>query len=241
MEADSTQPTDIIRYDSRSVPPEPRAIDAIRAWTIATVGTVPLAGFALQTAFEQCWQSPIERRRDEWTQQLAERVAHLERHGVPLATLLEDRAFVDTVVQATHVAAKHTHAEKRAALLNAITNSAMPAPPEESKRAMFLRYIDEFTVWHLRILGVLARAAQAGTYTHTREPPLRAAFPDLPDYYKHLVRDLATAGLVPEREMDGTQILTRQGRRTTRMAEPIALDFLEFISPPAWSAAGGRH
>ncbi|MCH7792485.1 MAG: hypothetical protein IID31_09430 [Planctomycetes bacterium] len=116
----------------------------------AALGSIPLAGAAASELFAFVITSPLERRRDEWMHAVAERLGALEdRRAESLTYLQYDESFLDTVLQASQIALRTHHKEKRHALLNAITNAAMPHAPDESERQMFLGMIDAFTVWHL--------------------------------------------------------------------------------------------
>jgi hypothetical protein len=60
------------------------------------------------------------------------------------------------VMQASKAAVQTSENEKRAAFRNAVLNSALPNPPDESKRQIFLMLLGQITVWHIRILSMLA-------------------------------------------------------------------------------------
>jgi hypothetical protein len=85
-------------------------------------------------------------------------------------SLQENEAFVSTVTKATHVVLTTHDEEKRAALRNAIVNSALGHEPDESMRQMFLRYIDELTPWHLKILQLM-QDARGWFQKQSRQPP----------------------------------------------------------------------
>jgi hypothetical protein len=85
-----------------------------------------------------------------------ERVVKLERESrLRIDDLRENEEFVSTVVQACHIAARSHQREKADALRNAVLNAAIGAAPEDSKREMFLEFVDTFTVWHLKVLAFL--------------------------------------------------------------------------------------
>ncbi len=66
--------------------------------------------------------------------------------------LVENEAFVSTTVQASYAAIRAHQAEKLAALRNAVLNSALPTAPNDSLQQIFIKWVDELTVEHLRFL-----------------------------------------------------------------------------------------
>ena len=60
---------------------------------------------------------PLERRRDEWIQGIAEGLTRLEANkGVRVEDLKENPVFLDTLLQATHAVLRTHQTEKREAL-----------------------------------------------------------------------------------------------------------------------------
>src|SRR2546422_762130 len=74
-------------------------------------------------------------------------------------------------MKASQVALRNHQADKRQALKNAILNAALPNPPDDARQQMFLTWVDQFTVWHLRVLSLM------------RDPPalFAAQRRDIPD------------------------------------------------------------
>jgi hypothetical protein len=72
--------------------------------------------------------------------------------NITLEQLLSNEQFLDTLLQATQAAIRTHVAEKREALRNATVNAALPASPDEALQSMFISLVDQFTVWHLRLL-----------------------------------------------------------------------------------------
>lgn len=97
----------------------------------------------------------IEKRRNEWLNELEQGLANLQQQtGISLEDLVGSDSFTDTVLQATQLALKTRSKEKREALRNAITNSVLPNAPDDILQHMFLTFIDEFTPWHLLVLRI---------------------------------------------------------------------------------------
>jgi len=72
--------------------------------------------------------------------------------GINIEQLQSNDEFIDTLLQATQIAFRNSREEKLKALRNAVINTALPQPLDQTLRQMFLSRIDIFTVWHLRLL-----------------------------------------------------------------------------------------
>jgi hypothetical protein len=97
------------------------------------------------------------RRLQAWLTQLAEAVEDLtnQAEGLDIETLGKNEDFLDAVATATR-AAERTHQDSKIeALRNAVLNAALPTAPDTDTQMMFLRWVDEFTGSHLRLLTVL--------------------------------------------------------------------------------------
>lgn len=137
--------------------PSESAGDHLHRATRAALASIPFAGGAAVELFNLILAPPIQRRRDEWLNALAERLGKLEQDGrVIIAELRDNDEFVSTVMQASQLAVRNHRQEKIDALRNAVLNTALEQAPEDSKRELFLRWIDELGVWHLRLLALLA-------------------------------------------------------------------------------------
>jgi len=223
-------------------PPKPCTGDATHAVVRAGLGSIPLVGAAATELFNWLFKPPMERRRDEWMREVGECLMTLEgKHGVDLTRLRDDDSFFDVVMQATHVALRNSHAEKREALRNAILNTALPQAPEGSQRQMFLNYVDVFTVWHLRLLHLFDDPPKwfrenakpwPNQYMGSRTAVLDAAYLELRDQrdlYDQVWRDLHARGLVGTDSLHGmvSEVGLGQGLTTTS-----GKTFLAFISEP---------
>jgi hypothetical protein len=115
---------------------------------------------------------PIEKRLHEWRADIGGRLKKLEDAGyVTLESLQANEAFVSTSVRASQIALTTNDDAKREALRNAILNSALNEEPDESRRQMFLRFIDELTPWHIRILQLM-QDARVWFVKQNRRPPV---------------------------------------------------------------------
>lgn len=228
---------------SPSLAPEPDRLDKLLGLLTAAVGEAPGGGILT----ELCglfMRTPYERRMDEWRQEVGAALYRLEtEHEVDVEALQNDDAFIDTVMQASHIAMRNSQAEKREALRNAILNSALPHAPDESRRQMFLHLIDTFTVWHLRLLHLFddppawfrRRDGRTPDYgmTASISTALVDAYPELrdrQDFYEQVWRELHGAGLVNTNALQTT--MSGNGALAKRTTD-AGHRFLAFISEPA--------
>jgi len=223
-------------------PPTPSAGDAAHAVAKAGLGAIPYAGAAASELLSAIVTPPLERRRNEWMNEIGEALRKLESQmGVVLESLQEKEEFIDVAIEATQIAIKTSNQQKREALKNAILNSALPNPPEESLQKMFLSFIDTLTVWHLRLLDLFNDPPayiqkhnlqfsniSAGAMRHLVEK----AFAELQgrrDLYDLIWKDLYSRALV---NTDGLNtMMTRSGilaKRTTKIGKL----FLDYIKNP---------
>ncbi len=151
-------------------------------------------------------------------------------------------AFIDTVMQASQVAAQTANQEKREALRNAVLNAAMPNPPDESKRQIFVNLVETLTPWHLRIL-VLFDNPPMWFQKHGKQIPqwsiagslsqiLVAAYPDLQnnrEFYDILGRDLFQRGLFT---IEGFHSMMSGQGALAKRTTGFAVEFIGFISNP---------
>jgi len=183
--------------------------DAAREVGRAIVSAIPVAGGPLQVLFETVFSAPLEKRKQEWLERLADVVNELERRidGFTPAKLAENQTFITVALQATQVALRNHQEEKLSALRNAVLNSALPNPPEEDQQLIFLRLVDQLTSWHLRVLALFDNPTRwmerhgvvnPGWGVGGVSTVLQHCFPELRgkrEFYDQITRDLQTDGL----------------------------------------------
>jgi hypothetical protein len=100
---------------------------------------------------------PIVKLRNEWMEEIAERLQKLAAEkSITLEDLKDNPAFLDAVLHATRAALRSHQQEKRDALRNAVLNSALPTSPDSATQQMFVSFVDRFTEWHIRILELFS-------------------------------------------------------------------------------------
>ena len=155
----------------------------------AGLGSIPILGSAATELFGLVVTPPLDKRRQEWMNEVAEKLKALEENNkIDFGTLSQNDQFIDTIVQATSIAVKTSEQEKIVALKNTVINTALNESPDKTKSQIFLNLVDTFTVWHIKILNFFDNPkqwfAQAG-----QTPPnlmmgsmfsvLKTAFPSL--------------------------------------------------------------
>lgn len=122
-----------------------------------------------------------------------------------------------------------------------ILNAALPHAPEESLQQIFINLIDEFTVWHLRILKLFQdpqkweqqrRHDLHSMFAGSLSQILHKAYPELTDkrgLYDQIWKDLFTRGLVNTNSLHIT--MTGAGLMASRTTD-LGNQFLKFIEAP---------
>ena len=216
--------------------------DAGHAIARAGLSALPLVGGPAVELFQNLVTPPLDKRRVEWMQEIGERLHKLETEGrIRIDDLREDPVFIDTVMMASQAALRTSQAEKKAALRNAILNSALPNAPEVSRRQMFVDLIESLTEWHLRLLKVFQDPA--AWFKSNPATPFNVSFGGLStvvehavpglrgkrEFYDQLWRELHANGLVNTDGLHTT--MTGDGlmaKRTTAHGDA----FIKFISDP---------
>lgn len=223
-------------------PPLPSLGDAAHAIARAGLSFIPVVGGPAVELLNTIVMPPLQRRREKWMRDVGEALQRLEAHGkVRLDGLSTNDDFVDTAVRATMTALRTSQEEKRAALRNAVLNAALPTAPDQAVQEMFVRWVEELTVWHLRILKLFQdpRAwaerkdiQYSGSMSTSLAQILETGLPQLRgrrEFYDQVWNELHQRGLVNTSKLQG--MMTAEGaleRRTTEIGDA----FLRFISEP---------
>ncbi len=214
-------------------PPKASVGDVAHASTKAILSALPYIGGPAAELFQLVLQPPLEKRRAEWMERIAEGLETLEKDGLKVQDLKDNPQFISAVMQAYQIAL-HTHQEdKLRALRNAVLNVASGNAPEDALQGLFLSYVDFFTAWHIRILKVFqAPPGPAGMSLGGLSNVLESAIPEMRgqrDLYDSLWRDLYIRGLTNTENlhmtMSGSGLVEK---RTTGLGDK----FLAFISEP---------
>jgi hypothetical protein len=224
--------------------------DLAHAGARAILGAIPYAGQAAIEFLNVIMLPPLERRRAAWYEEIGRRLRELDEKGViTYEDLADNEPFISTVMQATQAAMRNHQEEKLETLRNAVLNAALPCPPDESMQQMYLTWVEDLTVWHLRLMCLLS-APRDWFQRNNVKPPvfyqtssvakvIEHAFPDLASnrpLTEHLMRDLHSRGLLNVREMN--LAMSADGAMHGH-ATPIGGSFFRFISTPKDLPSGG--
>ena len=223
--------------------PEATLKDRLHTLAKAGIASIPVVGAAASELFTVILAPPLEKRRVEWMNDLAERLKEAEERGeLNLEDLQDNETFITTVMQASQTAIRNHQSEKREALRNAVLNAALPNPPEESLQQQFINQIDTFTVWHIRLLDLFKEPSawferqgvksSALPSLGNLEQLITTAWPELQDqndFLNVVVQELEAKGLFQSSGLrTGMSPRGVYGKRTTKMGD----SFLEFITAP---------
>lgn len=214
-------------------PPKPTTGDVAHALTKAGLSMIPVVGGPAVEIFQHLVQPPLERRRNEWMEQVGEKLLSLEQSGLNLADLQSNDQFITAVMQASTAAFRTHKAEKLDALRNAVINIATGHGPEETIQHLFLSFVDEFSEMHLRMLAFAnsprpPAGLGAGGLDHVLEyniPTLRGQRA----LFDQLWKDLYLRGLINSESLH--VMMTGSGLGQSRTTE-LGKAFLSFISEP---------
>jgi hypothetical protein len=222
--------------------PDQGAGDAAHAVTKALVGMVPVAGSALTVLLETVLAPPLERRREKWFRMLGAAVEQLQQtvDGLTTEALSENDVFITVVAQATQVALRTHQDEKLNALKAAVLNSGLPNPPADDLQLMYVRFIDELSPWHIRLLDLFSGPEQWMQRNGVNNPGwamggpstvIEHCFPALKnerEFYEQIVRDLQSRGLIHQGQFLNTT-MTDRGMVQARTSG-LANAFLAFVA-----------
>jgi hypothetical protein len=225
------------KYD----PPQSSTGDNVHTLVRAGVGSLPLIGAAATELFQKLIVPPLEKRRQEWMEEVAQGLRDLEeKQKCVIDDLASNDVFIDTMMAASQAAIRNSQQEKREALKNAVLNAALPSPPDESRQQIFVGFVETLTVWHLRILRLFAdpvrwfqeQGKQPPQYPNGLSDLLTTAYPELQKergLYDQIGKDLFNRGLLGT---DGFHTMMTGSGVFARRATELGEQFLKFITKP---------
>jgi hypothetical protein len=194
---------------SNSETPKPTKDDAAYIALKVAIGSIPYVGAALAEVFAATIPSPVSKRTAEWWEDVAKRVAALEKSGINMKNLASDPAFISLVERASKMATQSAQQEKLDALKNAIVNAAAGIDIKADERKIFLNLVDELTPSHLLMLEFLSDPGPYGKAHGVKYEShmlggspaalLEEAFPEWKgkrEVYDLILQDINTKGLV---------------------------------------------
>ncbi len=223
-------------FDSdHRIPKDPGAADSAHRIIRTALSAIPILGSSSAEIFNHLIIPPLLARRDEFIDDLAERLRAVEdRRPLTAEQFAKDSVFLDAVATAATIAVRTSQPAKREALLNAITNSAMSTELSSVQQQVFFALIDRYTELHLQLLDMFDDPDKwhSKDGRHLDKSKARAfvwsVFPDLGSELASSVwAELKRDGLVTTPEIDNGP----EGgvvRRTT----PYGRAFLMYVKNP---------
>lgn len=223
-------------------PEDKRAEDYINRGLRVAISAVPVLGGPLLELFTFAVAEPAQERRDDFLKSIFQRVMDLEKkhEAFKPENLRANEAFQATCIQVVQVGLRTADSKKRDALRNAALNSAIMVDLEETRRQMFMNFLDRITPMHVALLKFFDKptanpnvakrlenlmAGGLATVVEVAIPQLKEAdrFADI------LVGDLEQMSLLHGAGLRVT--MTAQGMAAQRTT-PLGRRFLAFISDP---------
>lgn len=197
---------------------------------------IPVAGAPAVELLNAIVTPSLQKRRDDWFKAIGERIKKLEENSlINIDELSTNEEFVDFAIKTTELAIKTSKELKKEALRNALINSITQHSIDESKKYIFLDYIDSFTEWHIKLLKLLDEAPK---YKHLVENVMAGGLSILIEgvyeelkgqksFYSLIFKELYTKGLINTSEPSGT--MTSSGI-VERRSSSFGQEFIRFIS-----------
>lgn len=206
------------------------------------LGSIPIVGALASEILGLIITPPLEKRRQKWMTEVGDKLKQLEdQDKIDLTTLASNEQFIDAVLIATSLAIKTCEDEKIKAFQNAILNTALGESPDKTKVQIFLTLLDNFTIWHIKILHFINNPKKWFADANI-EPPrmlmgslssvLKRAFPELQgqtELTDVIWRDLHDSGL--HRTSDLKTSMSSDALLANR-ASDLGKEFLKFITEP---------
>jgi hypothetical protein len=222
----------------KSAPKEGKA-EIVLKIAEAGIAAIPVIGGPLAVLSEFLGE-PYNRRKQRWLEELAGAVSELQERSAELSKPLEENdQFLTAVLHASQIAMRAHQEEKLLALRNSVRNSALKSAPNDDRQLMFLRFVDDFTVSHIRVLSMFdnpgaAVAASKRAFGVGAGGLSLLIFHCVPElngqgqFCEQVCRDLENRGLIAQ----GSKLnvmMTTQGMLTARTTD-FGKEFLKFVS-----------
>jgi hypothetical protein len=218
--------------------PEPTAADVAQGTARAALAAIPFVGGSITEVLSLVLAPAVARRRDTWLKELADGLEEAERKigGFTVENLVEDEAFVSSVIQATRIAIGTHQEKKREYLRNALINIALGKTTDELLQQMFLNAVEAFSAAHVQALNVIWRGFSGANSWATNNVPLGSrtygtaieiTVPDLkskPHLVSYILTDLRNHGFS---NLGGPEAPFPQGMPAT--ITNAGIEFLRFV------------
>jgi hypothetical protein len=148
--------------DNIDNPPKRTRGDVASSLVKAGLDLVPFVGGTAAELFGLVIAPHLEKRRNQWLEELASRLKQLEEKDrtFKIEDLGKNEVFVSAVLQASQIALRTHESEKLDALRNALLHIAITKPLKEDFQIFYLSLVDAFTVTHIEILRVFNKSGE---------------------------------------------------------------------------------
>ena len=223
----------------------PDAGDVTLGLIRAAASSVPVLGPAAVELLGLVIVPPLEAKRNEWLNQLADDLDRLSERvdGFEIRALAGHDEFISAVALGVGAVSRTSQPDKRDLLRHAVLNAALGRVPAFDMLTVFMAYVEYLSPLHVQLLAVFHDPAKAledagsqlASSLHIGGSPVQIVAEVLPDLGRNrdvcdfLWRDLYERRLVNLDSLHG--MMSAQGvlaRRTTDLGE----QFLEFLSEP---------
>lgn len=231
--------------DAAQRPPrESTSRTVVAKTTEAAVSIIPIVGGPLAVVVATLFGYSFEKRLGEWREQVMEQIQRLtDERGIAIADLADNDEFLDALATATRTAETTSSSEKRTYLATALFNIGAGTELATDKQAIYLRYVEELTPSHMKVLALLNDPPAFLAAREIPWPPavafvggsfrsiVEVALPDLSadgPLLDTVVDDLQSYGLaeIPSLNSMMSESGLRTGRGTRKGSE-----FIAFITP----------
>ncbi|MBE1426856.1 hypothetical protein H4684_003534 [Desulfomicrobium macestii] len=223
------------------IPREETVKEVAVALVKGALQATPLVGGLLAEVMN-LFVNPAEKRTERWLAEVLSTIEKLQKElRVVPEVLQNDERFISFLYQATQIALRNHRVEKIRALRNALEATAIGNMPEEDIAFQFLKFIDEFSLMHLRLLDFINKHAMQGRVTLEQvlsqfEIYLGASIERA--HFRAVIKDLELRSLILAGDVqDLPEFATQQNAVFTDDFEPKPLcvtslgqSFLEFIA-----------
>ena len=222
-------------------PPKESATDRVYSVVKGIIGAIPVAGSLAAEIFSLILVPPINKRREEWMNAVANKLQALELdyQDYSIENLKDNPEFVSFLIESTQVALKTHQEEKLLALQNGIFNFFLAESIEYDKKYSFVKIMDEISAFHMNVLAFLAKnenhiITEIRGYEALHQ--LYSVNKDSVDkfFFRKSVRDLEAHSLIRVSGdfrdfIRGTGFATDSGAPSIKVLD-LGHDFLRFIS-----------
>ena len=113
-------------------------------------GGIPFAGGLAGESLDLIWKTGYEKRLKEWRKNISNTLSSLLEQST-ISELINNEEFKSLLAESSIIALRNHQEEKLNAIKNLLAKS-VTSPLEYDFKKLFLNYIDQFTVYHIKAL-----------------------------------------------------------------------------------------